>query len=323
MIYSVIYEREKPVVINPPLEAVRQALQDEKMFVWMDFFQASDEEFKLLADLFAFHPLAIEDCANARHHPKIDDYGDYLFMIVHAPDFDNELEQLRTSELDIFFGKNYTVTYHVKDISSVEVMKDRLQKNSIVWMKRGGDFFLHSILDHVMESYEPVVEDLGEEVSWAEQEVFFNPDDKFLKAIFGIKKDVFYIRNIMLRQRDTISTLSKEHFPYVTEKARLYMRDTCDALIRFMDLINVYHDRLNSTVETYLIFDSNRLNQVIKGLTVIASVMLPLTVITGIYGMNFKFMPEVEWEYGYFFALGIMALTAVVTIIFMRRKKWL
>jgi len=167
------------------------------------------------------------------------------------------------------------------------------------------------------------VEDLGEEVSWAEQEVFYNPDDKFLKAIFGIKKDVFYIRGIMLRQRDTISTLSKEHFPHITEKARLYVRDTCDTMIRFMDLINVYLDRLNSTVETYLIFDSNRLNQVMKGLTVITAAMLPLTVITGIYGMNFKFMPEIQWEYGYFFALGIMALTATVTVIFMRRKKWL
>ncbi|HNV85449.1 MAG TPA: magnesium/cobalt transporter CorA [Candidatus Omnitrophota bacterium] len=305
------------------LNSVREALQDPKALVWMDFDKPTEDEFRLFSDFFNFHPLAVEDCANVRHHPKIDDYTDYLFMILHAPDLKNETEQIRTCELDIFIGKNFVVTHHVKPISSVKIMQERCSKSPDLWMRKGADFFLYALLDHLMETYEPLVEDLGEEISWAEEEVFFNPDDKFLKAIFDIKKDVFYIRSLMSRQRDTISILSKERFAHISEKARLYFRDTCDVLIRFMDTINVYHERLNSTVETYLIFDNNRLNQVMKGLTVIASVMLPLTVITGIYGMNFRFMPEIQWEYGYFVVLGGMLLTATGTILFMRHKKWL
>lgn len=323
MIQSYLYFGNKHCETNPVLDSIRQALEAGKGMVWMDLDKPTEEEFRLLAEFFKFHPLAIEDCANVRHHPKIEDYEDYLFMILHAPDLKSGTDQIRTHELDIFLGRNFVVTHHVEDIQSVEVIRQKCEKNPDLVMGKGTDFFLQALLDHLMESYEPMVEDFAEEISWAEEEVFFNPDSKFLKAVFSLKKDILYVRRIMAPQRDTILQLSKEGFPLISEKARVYFRDTYDLMFRIMDLIDVYRDLVNSTVDAYYILDSNRSNQVMKGLTVMASIMLPLSVIVGIYGMNFKFMPELEWRYGYHFVWGVMIATAALMLLIMKREKWI
>jgi magnesium transporter len=309
--------------VNPSLETARKAIREASGMVWMDLDKPTPEEFKVLSEVFNFHPLTIEDCVNVRHHPKIEDYDDYLFIILHAPDLKSGTDQIRTNELDIFLGKHFVVTHHVENVASVAMMRERCERNPDTMMSRGTDFFLHALVDQLMENYEPIVEDLAEEISWGEEEVFYNPDEKFLKAIVDLKKNIFYIHRIMAPQRDTILHLSKGNSPLISERARIYFRDTHDLLYRIIDLINVYRERLNSLAETYLILDNNRMNQVMKGLTVMASIMLPLSFIVGIYGMNFKHMPELDWKYGYLFVWGVMIATVALILGFMKRKKWL
>ncbi|MBI4550107.1 MAG: magnesium/cobalt transporter CorA [Candidatus Omnitrophica bacterium] len=322
MIRTYAYRGHRQCEADVSLEVVRNVLQEEKGMVWMDFDKPTEEEVKLLSQFFNFHPLAIEDCVNVRHHPKIDDYEDYLFMIFHAPDLSQSGQQVKTNEIDIFLGKHFIVTHHVENIPSIQTVRQKCEKNSDIVMGRGSDFFLQTLLDRIMENYEPLVEDLAEEVSWAEEEVFFNPDDKFLKAIFGLKKDILYVRRIMAPQRDTILQLSKEGSWLISEKARLYFKDVYDLLYRIMDLLETYRDLVNSTVDAYLIVDNNRMNRVMKDLTMMTAVMLPLTFITGIYGMNFKHMPELDWKLGYAFVWGIMLLTVALQLIIMKRKKY-
>ena len=322
MIQSFIYNGNKQCQANASLEIIQKALHENKGMVWVDFDHPTEEELKLLSEFFHFHPLAIEDCVNVRHHPKIDDYDDYLYMIFHAPDFKNESDQLKTTEVDIFLGKNFVVSHHMDSISAIDTVKQKCEKSSDLVMGRGADFFLHTLLDHVMESYEPIVEDLAEEVSWAEEEVFYRPDDKVLKAIFDLRKDVIYIQRVMAPQRDTILQLTKDNSFLISEKARRYFKDTYDVMFRIMDLIGNYRDLLNGTVDAYLIIDNNRMNRVMKDLTAISAIMLPLTFITGLYGMNFKFMPELDWKWGYPSVWGLLALTVLIQILVMKKKKY-
>lgn len=323
MIRTYLYRGNKHCDFDPPLEEIRKALQQGGGMLWMDFDKPTEEEFKLLGQFFNFHPLAIEDCVNVRHHPKIDDYDDYLFMIFHAPDLKSEGDRIKTNELDIFLGKNYVVTHHVEAVASVDGMKQKCEKSADLILGRGPDFLVHALLDQLMENYEPVVEDLAEEISWAEEEVFFSPDNKILKAIFDLRKDILYIRRIMAPQRDTILQLTKEGLSLVSEKARLYFKDTYDLMFRIMDLIDSYRDLLNGTVDAYLISDNNRLNQAMKGLTLVASIMLPPTFIAGVYGMNFNHMPELGWKYGYALAWILMIATVTVMLLILKKKKWL
>ncbi len=322
MIQSFIYSGSKQCQANASLEMIQKALHENHGMVWMDFDHPAEEEVKLLSEFFNFHPLAIEDCVNVRHHPKIDDYDDYLFMIFHAPDLENKLDQLKTTELDIFIGKNFVVSHHAEPVAAVDTLKQKCEKNADLVMGKGADFFLHALLDQVMEAYEPVVENLAEEVSWAEEEVFYRPDDKILKAIFDLRKDVIFIRRVMAPQRDTILQLAKENSFLISEKARLYFRDTYDVMFRIMDLIDNYRELLNGTVDAYLIIDNNRMNRVMKDLTIISAIMLPLTFIVGVYGMNFKFMPELNWKHGYLFAWILMVGTVLLQILVMKKKKY-
>jgi magnesium transporter len=206
---------------------------------------------------------------------------------------------------------------------SIGQLLELCEKSPDTAMGKGADFFLHGLIDRMMERYLPMVEDLAEEISWAEQEVFYNPDEKLLSAIFNLKKDMIYIRRIMLPQRDTILQLSKGDYPLISEKARLYFRDTYDLLYRINDLIESYRDLVNSTIEAYLIMDSNRANKVMKALSVMAAIFLPLTVITGVYGMNFRYMPELDWKWGYPFAWVLMITVVTCLLVFMKKRDWL
>lgn len=323
MIRSFLYTGSKDIDQDVPLDTIKQLLMEERGMLWIDLYQPTAEEFKILDETFGFHPLTIEDCKNLRHHPKIENYEDYLFLILHAPNGASTGTSIRTHELDIYLGPNYVVTHHAQTVASLDAVMKKCLSEPVKTLGRGSDYLLHMIVDILMESYDPMVEDLTEEIQWAEEEVFCNPDDKFLREVTGIKKNILYIRRIMARQRDTILRLSRADYPLISQELQIYFRDISDLLVRIMDALEGNRDLINSTIETYLIVDNNRLNQVMKGLTVMASVMLPLTVVTGIYGTNFKYMPEIDWKYGYIFFWGLMVFAAMGTLGLMRRNKWL
>jgi len=302
--------------------ALPSLLKDESESVWVDLESATEEETQILGAVFNFHPLAIEDCIAESHLPKLDDFGDYLFLVLHGARRGDVSGTFKTIELNFFLGKRYLVTYHQQLSRSINRTKERCLKNSLA-MSRGMDFLLYEILDGTVDNYFPILDDFDEVINELEHEAIHNPSNDILNRIFSLKRDGMYLRRVTSPQREILNRLSRDPFAVVNKRAAIYFRDVYDHLVRISDLAESYKDLTTGLLEAYLSVVSNRLNEIMKLLTVFTAVMMPMTVITGIYGMNFKNMPELDSPFGYYITIGIMAVIAVAMLGFFRMKKWL
>ncbi len=299
-----------------------ELLKDEREHVWVDLESPTPSEMEILSSLFHFHALAIEDCLTESSLPKIDDYGDHLFLVLHGSTKDPVPGQFTTYEIDCFISRNYLVTVHYHPSRSIDRSKDRCRKESPT-MSMGMDFLLHEILDGMVDNYFPLLDDYDEMIDALEDEVFSKPTQMTLNKIFSLKRDIMHLRRVAAPQREIFNRLSRNESPALTKKSAIYFRDVYDHLVRIYDLAESYRDLITGTLEAYLSVVSNRMNEVMKVLTVIATIILPLSLIAGIYGMNFEFMPELHTHYGYFVVLGIMAGLAGTMLYLFRRKGWL
>ncbi len=301
-------------------EAIRRALATPGTLVWVDFGDPTDDEVKLLKTLFRFHDLAIEDCVAESQHPKVDDYGEYLYLVVHGV-VGNAGCVFKTEELDAFLGSNFVVTFHYEKRRSVEAVMARVREVAQP-MAHGPDGLLVAILEQLVDNYEPAMEVLDQRIAAVEESVFGRPDKKTLGEIFALRKEVLHLRRIIYPQRETVHRLARGEFAEISATTTPFFRDVYDHLYRITDLCEGYRDLLGGALDAYLSVVSNRLNEVMKVLTIISTIMLPLTVIAGIYGMNFDNMPELHWRYGYFMVLGVMAALAGAMVVFFKRRGW-
>jgi magnesium transporter len=297
-------------------------LADPGVRLWADIEAATEAEQSVLTEIFHFHPLAVEDCIAETHLPKLDDYGDYLFLVVHHGARSPERPgTFSTVELNCFLGKRYLVTYHDSPSRSIAEVHRRFQKNSPS-ISHGVDFLLHEVLDGVVDNYFPILDDIDDRIGDIERRVIDQPDRAVLSEILTSKRDLMQLKRVTAPQRDILNRLSREPFTAIDPQARIYFRDVFDHLVRITDLAETYREHLTATLEAHLSLVSNRLNEVMKVLTVIATIILPLTLITGIYGMNFEWMPELHWRYGYPAVLGLMAVIAGFMLYGFKRKGW-
>jgi magnesium transporter len=299
---------------------IREALRVPDGLVWVDFDQPTDEEARLLQTLFRFHELAIEDCVQESLHPKVDSYGEYLYLVVHGVVGDSGAS-FRTQELDAFLGRNYLVTFHYENRRSIKAAQERVRLVAEP-MAHGPDGLLVAILEKLIDNYEPALEHLDRRIAAVEEKVFSQPDRDTLNEMFTLRKEVLHLRRIILPQRETIHRLARGEFPQIAPATAPFFRDLYDHLYRIGDLCEGYRDLLGGALEAYLSMVSSRLNEVMKVLTVISTIILPLTLVAGIYGMNFRHMPELEWRHGYLVALSLMAAIALGMIAFFRRRGW-
>jgi magnesium transporter len=290
---------------------------------WVDLEDPAAGETALLEDPFHFHPLAIEDCLAEVHHPKVDDYGDYLFIIVHGIRFDAPTDQFITRELDVFLGRNYLITHHRGPMRSITSAREQCARDLHAAMPRGVAFLLHQILDQMFEHYFPSLDAIEDKIQLVQVEVFENPTRETLDRIFVLKRDVAQLRRICTPQREIIHRLARGEFPVVGPKAGIYFRDIYDNLYRIVDASYAYQDMMQGTLDAYLNAINNRLNETMKRMTVVTAVLACLTVITGVYGMNFEHMPELKWRFGYYWALCLMLAVPGSLIYWFRRKGWI
>ncbi len=302
-------------------KAMREALKAPDVLVWVDFDAPTDHEVLLLKSVFGFHDLAIEDCVKESTHPKVDDYGDYLYLVVHGV-VGGAGPVFRTEELDVFLGKNYLVTFHYEKRRSIEAVRVRCAEVA-QQMSHGSERLLVAILEQLVDNYEPALEHLDRRITSVEERVFATADKTTLNELFSLRKEVLHLRRIIYPQRETIHRLARGEFPQIPAEAAPFFRDIYDHLYRIVDLCEGYRDLLAGALDAYLSVVSNRLNEVMKVLTMISTIMLPLTLIVGIYGMNFDNIPELRWKYGYFAVLGVMVTLAVVMVAMFRRRRWL
>jgi magnesium transporter len=291
--------------------------------LWVDMEDLTNEDAQLLSNTFRFHPLAVADCISKNiHPPKIDDFEDYLFLIVHGINYHIESEIVETTELAFFLGKNYVVTSHDIPMRSVSSILDRVQKDGRL-MRRGADFLAHDVIDAVVDNFMPAIEEMDERNDQLEGEALHDPKRETLMSIMQLKRSILALTRVMLPQREIVNGLSRGEYGLISERAQIYYRNIYDHLVRVEMLTLGLRDMAESVLSTYLSSVSNRMNEVMKMLTLIATIFIPLTFIAGIYGMNFANMPELGWRYGYFVILAIMAVIGISLAVYFRRRRWL
>lgn len=300
-------------------------LKDPSVVIWVDMESPTVEDERILLDVFKFHPLTVEDCHENRHYPKIEEFPGYLYFIVHGVRADTSPDRFNTIEMDGFLGKNYVITYHHDTFRSINNVKQLLRTSPIL-CRRGPAFLCHQILDQIVDYYSPVLDDFDERIDRLEEEIFNlkQPNNQILARITELKRGVLRMRRISVKQMDVILRMSRGEFSdLIPEDMRPFYRDVHDHLTRVVDLAETYRDLVNGSLEAYLSVVSNRMNEIMKVLTIFSAIMLPLTFIAGVYGMNFDNMPELHSRYGYFATLAIMIIVAVGMLFFFWRRGWL
>lgn len=295
----------------------------DDLIYWWDLAAATAQEADVLSGKFHFHPLAIEDCIANIHYPKVDYYDSYLYMVVHGVDIDrSEIEGFAPKELDVFLGPKYLVTYHKNPSRAVAEIRRRCKEKAPIF-DLGVDFVLYNILDVLVTNYLPVLESIEEELQHSENEIFSNPTPDLLRYILQLKRTSMRLKKTVFPQREVINHLSRNEYQFIHRRTQVYFRDVYDHLYRMAEMSESFRDMSTAMVEAYLSTVSNRTNDIMKVLTMITLILMPLTVITGIYGMNFDFMPELRWRYGYFMVLGFMVVVVLSLITYFKKKQWL
>ena len=304
-------------------EQVKDFLTNKDGLLWIDIEDVTDKDAELLSDVFRLHPLAVEDCISKDiHPPKIDDFEDYLFIIVHGINYHIESEVVETTELALFLGKNYVITSHDVPMRSVSSMLDRIRKDGRL-MHRGADFLVHDLIDALVDNIMPTIEEMDERNDQLEDEALHEPKRETLMSIMQLKRSILALTRVILPQREIANRLSRGEYALISERTQMYYRNIYDHLVRIEMLTLGLRDMTESVLSTYLSSVSNRMNEVMKVLTLIATIFIPLTFIAGVYGMNFSNMPELGWRYGYLGILIVMAVIGISLAFYFRRKKWL
>jgi len=318
MIHSFVFSEGKLVSRDLEVEALRLVLGDKGLVLWVDLDQPTDEEIKLVLEgVFNFHPLAIEDCVTPSSLPKIEDYDDYLFMVTHAVDF-TRTDKFATTELDLFLGKEFLVTFHRAPLRSVTTALERVAKSTA----RGPDRLAHTLLDHLVDNYQPVMDELHAELEELEENAVARDSNhqKLVAELLAVRSDFARLRAIVRPQRDVIDRLARGDSKFIRPILLPYFRDLRDNLARLDDTAVGYHERLMMAFDIYLNKAAFEANEGIKFLTAITAVTIPIMVIGTWYGMNFESMPELK--HGYRWALGATAVTTLLMVIYLKRKRW-
>lgn len=307
-----------------PPDRLHDALGDRDGLLWVDI-AAGDRAHgePVLRDLFRFHQLTIDDCYNTLvDPPKVDDYGEYLFVIVQDVSLSRESERLETCELDLYVGRNYVVSVHRTSVHAVQEIRRRAEARALV-LDRGAGFLAHALIDVVVDDFHPVVERLDDDVDAMQEAVLERPHRETLQLLLRLKRSAHRLKRSITPQRDVVNRFARREYPSLLgEDTVMYFRDVYDHTVRVDEMIETLRDMADSALNTYLSSVNNRTNDVMKALAIVAVIFLPLTLIAGIYGTNFENVPEYRWHWGYFYMLGVMGVITVALVAWFRWRRW-
>lgn len=272
---------------------------------------------------FGLHPLLLEDVVNTQQRPKVEDYGDYLFFVLKMLSFDEKTKSTIVKQVCLVLGKTYVISFLESEGDVFDPVRDRLRSGKTRIRKQGPDFLAYSLIDSIVDNYFGILEQIGEKIENLEDQIAEHPRQSLLNQLFKLKREVTTMRKAIFPLREVIAKTENGDSSLIKQETLIYLRDVYDHTVSMIDNIDTYRDIMSSMVDIYLSGQSNRLNEVIKLLTVISTIFMPITFIASIYGMNFRNMPELGWHYGYYLALGVMAVISLVMVIYFMRKKWL
>ncbi len=323
MIRSILFTKAGEIQTTT-VDQFDDVLSNKQDFLWVDFESEPLETCKaIFQDIFNFHPLAIDDALHETHVPKVDDWDTYLYLVLRTVKYasDNTLEII-TPELDIFLGLNYLVTYHKSGIEAVHRIWDLCQRDQR-YLAKGAGYLLYQISDEIVTDSMLLIENMDDHIDKLEDEIFVEPQPETLAHIFSIKRSTLTLRRTLLPQREVYTKLARGDFDLIREHDRIYFRDVFDHMVRLQEINESMRDLTGGAIDTYLSVVNNRMNEIMKVLTIIATIFIPLSFFTGIYGMNFVYMPELNWRWGYFILLGFLGMVIIGMLIFFRRKRWM
>ena len=289
--------------------------------LWLDVQGLGDIELlRTLGEIFALHPLALEDVASIGQRPKADDYDTHVFIISRMPESGNGVT---TDQTSIFLGANFVLTFQEHYGDCLGPVRERLRKGKGLMRRSGPDYLAYAILDAIVDGYFPLLEVYGEKIEDLEDEVVEHPLRSSLEKIHSAKRDLLTLRRAVWPLRDAVNSLIREENDLITDQTRLYLRDCYDHTVQILDMVETYRELAAGLMDIYISSLSQKLNEVMKVLTIISTIFIPLTFIVGVYGMNFDFMPELNKPWGYPAVMGLMALIALGMIWYFLRKGWI
>jgi magnesium transporter len=323
MFDSFLYHPEHGLKLNLHPHDIREAFKDPASLLWLDIRDIDDIDIDILSETFNLHPLTIEDFIMANARPKVENFNEYLFLVVFSiVSRDPEKGRIVTAEFDCCLGKNFLITTHSMNNGPLESLKERIRKQSPL-IKNGGDFLLYSIIDAFVDGYFPIINAFDNMVDEMSDELFKDPSNETLRKIFNLKNEIMHLRRTIGPHADIMALLARGDFLQISKANTIYFRNIHDNLVRMNDIVGTSRDIVTGAMEAYVSVVSNRLNEIMKTLTVIATIMMPLTLIASIYGMNFKHMPELNSKHGYPVILAIMAALTITMLYFFKKKRWL
>lgn len=300
-------------------------LSDKSIISWLNIDGIHNvETIEKFGKVFNLHPLTLEDIVNSGQMPKIEEYDNYTFIVLKMLYYNEINKSIDVEQISICLGDNFVLTFQEeKEKDAFKHVKERLRLSKGRIRKMGADYLAYSIIDSVVDSYFLILEKIGEKIELLEAEVLNEPSEKILNQIHVLKREMIFLRKSIWPLRDVINTIEKGSSSFIQDSMHIYFRDVYDHTIRIIETIETYRDILSGILDIYLSSISNKINAVMKVLTIIATIFMPLTFLAGIYGMNFEYMPELKWKLGYPLILGVMFFIGISMVLYFKKKNWL
>ncbi len=320
MLRALVLDRADLSFREIPSHDLKAACERPDLVLWVDVEQPTDADLQRLEREFGFHPLAVEDCRNRHQRPKVDEYPGYYFIVLYEAAMEDG--RIRLTELAIFLGKNYVVTVHDGPLQAFPVA-DRLWHGSTDLAERGSGLLAYLLIDTIVDAYFPLLDEVSEGMNVLEERIFGGSGFSAVQDVFRMKKDLLLLRRVVSPLRDVFNTLLRREQPLFSRETTVYFQDVYDHLIRIADSIDNQRDMLSSAMDAYLSVANQRTNLVMKRLTATATILMSVTLIASVFGMNFLHMPELHWRYGYVGALTTMLAVGAALYAYFKVNRWL
>jgi magnesium transporter len=308
------------------LETIEECFpcKEQPTVSWVNIDGIHDvETIQKIGTHFNIHPLVLEDIVNAGQRPKAEDFDDYVYIVIKMLYYDEKETQVTSEQISLVLGSNFLISFQERVGDIFEGVRDRIRKKKGRIRKSGADYLAYALMDAIVDHYFVIMEKFGEKIEALEEELVGNPKAQTLETIHTMKREMIYFRKQVWPLREVAGGLARGEFALISESTGVYLRDVYDHTIQVIDTLESLRDVLGGMLDLYLSTISNRMNEVMKVLTIMATIFIPLTFIAGIYGMNFKYMPELEWHWGYFMVWGIMVTVVIAMVAYFKKKTWL
>jgi magnesium transporter len=298
--------------------------KDKPTVSWINIDGLHDlEAIEKIGTCFSIHPLILEDIVNTGQRPKAEDFQDYIYVVLKMLSYDEQQGHIKAEQVSLALGPNFLISFQEREGDVFSGVRERLRKGKGRIRKGGSDYLVYALLDAIVDQYFIILETFGDKIESIEEALIGNFTQQTLEAIHNMKREMIFFRKQVWPLREVVGGLARGEMSFISEATHVYLRDVYDHAIQVIDTIESLRDVLSGLLDIYLSTLSNKMNEVMKVLTIIATIFIPLSFIASVYGMNFKYMPELEWRWGYFTVWGIMVLVFVVMLAYFKRKAWI